>query len=103
MQEPGVRDREIDPKKYYPSDMYREPQRNFPNGFKIDVRKSVRNFVRCRPNLPPSRRNSSNSSTSSTASEAGAIMRQRLVLPLSEGPYDDRDRSIPHASDKSLR
>ena len=38
MQEPAVRDREIDPKKYYPPDLYREPQRNFPNGFKIDVR-----------------------------------------------------------------
>ena len=41
MQEPAVRDREIDPKQYYPSDMYREPQRNFPNGFKIDVRQVV--------------------------------------------------------------
>ena len=34
----AVRDREIDPKQYYPPDMYREPQPDFPNGFKIDVR-----------------------------------------------------------------
>jgi hypothetical protein len=46
MQEPAVRDREIEPKKYYPSDMYREPQRNFPNGFKIDVRQIVQTKVR---------------------------------------------------------
>jgi ribonuclease Z len=46
MQEPAVRDREIDPKKYYPSDMYRDPQRNFPNGFKIDVRQVVQTKVR---------------------------------------------------------
>ena len=32
MQEPDVRDREIDPKKYYPPDLYREPNRAFPNG-----------------------------------------------------------------------
>ena len=46
MQEPAVREREIDPKKYYPSDMYREPQRNFPNGFKIDVRQVVQKKLR---------------------------------------------------------
>ncbi len=46
MQEPAVRDREIDPKKYYPPDMYREPQRNFPNGFKIDVRQVVQTKLR---------------------------------------------------------
>ncbi|HEX5939653.1 MAG TPA: ribonuclease Z, partial [Dehalococcoidia bacterium] len=28
IQEPFVRDKEIDPKKYYPHDVYREPQRN---------------------------------------------------------------------------
>ena len=27
-----VRDREIDPKKYYPPDLYREPQPDFPRG-----------------------------------------------------------------------
>ena len=42
MQEPAVRDREIDPKKYYPPDLYREPQRNFPNGLQD----------RCPPNRP---------------------------------------------------
>jgi len=46
MLEQTVRDREIDPKKYYPPDMYREPQRNFPNGFKIDVREMVIKKVR---------------------------------------------------------
>ena len=46
MQEPAVREREIDPKKYYPSDMYRAPQRNFPNGFKIDVRQVVEQKLR---------------------------------------------------------
>jgi hypothetical protein len=46
MQEPAGRDREIDPKQYYPSDMYREPQRNFPNGFKIDVRQVVQQKLR---------------------------------------------------------
>jgi hypothetical protein len=46
MLEQTVRDREIDPKKYYPPDMYREPQRNFPKGFKIDVREMVVKKVR---------------------------------------------------------
>lgn len=39
IQEQDVRDQEIDPKHYYPADLYREPNRVFPNGFKIDVRK----------------------------------------------------------------
>ena len=30
-------DREIDPKEYYPPDLYREPEPNFPEGFTIDV------------------------------------------------------------------
>ncbi len=34
----AVFDREIDPKKYYPTDLYREPQPNFPADFTIDVR-----------------------------------------------------------------
>ena len=33
-----VRDREIDPKKYYPPDVYREPKQDFPKDFTIDVR-----------------------------------------------------------------
>ena len=39
IQEAEVHDREIDPKKYYPPDVYREPNRVFPKDFKIDVRK----------------------------------------------------------------
>lgn len=39
IQEQGVRDQEINPKQYYPTELYREPNRVFPNGFKIDVRK----------------------------------------------------------------
>ena len=39
MLEQEVRDREIDPKAYYPADLYREPQPNFPKDFTIDVRK----------------------------------------------------------------
>jgi hypothetical protein len=46
MLEQTVRDREIDPKKYYPPDVYREPQGNFPKGFKIDVREMLRKKVR---------------------------------------------------------
>jgi hypothetical protein len=45
IQEQTVRDREIDPKKYYPPDVYREPQRNFPKGFTIDVRAILRKKV----------------------------------------------------------
>ena len=33
-----VWDRQIDPRKYYPTDLYREPEPNFPEGFTIDVR-----------------------------------------------------------------
>ena len=33
-----VYDREIDPRKYYPTDLYREPMVNFPEDFSIDVR-----------------------------------------------------------------
>ena len=33
-----VWDRQIDPRKYYPTDLYREPVPNFPEGFTIDVR-----------------------------------------------------------------
>ena len=33
-----VYNREIDPKEYYPADLYREPQVDFPEGFTIDVR-----------------------------------------------------------------
>jgi hypothetical protein len=46
MQEPAVRDREIDPKKYYPPDLYREPQPNFPKDFTIDVRELAAKRVR---------------------------------------------------------
>jgi hypothetical protein len=33
-----VFDRQIDPKKYYPADVYRKPEPDFPEGFTIDVR-----------------------------------------------------------------
>ena len=46
MQEQAVRDHEIDPKKYYPPDVYREPQRNFPKDFTIDVRQIVQKKLR---------------------------------------------------------
>lgn len=46
IQEPFVRDREIDPKRYYPPDVYREPQPNFPNDFRIDVRQIVQRKLR---------------------------------------------------------
>ncbi len=38
VQERFVRDQEIDPRKYYPADVYREPSTVFPDGFKIDVK-----------------------------------------------------------------
>ena len=46
IQEPFVREREIDPKKYYPPDVYRVPQPNFPKGFKIDVRQVAQKKLR---------------------------------------------------------
>ena len=46
MQEQDVRDREIDPKQYYPPDLYREPQPNFPKDFTIDVRQIVQKKLR---------------------------------------------------------
>ena len=44
--EQDVRDREIDPKQYYPPDLYREPQPNFPKDFTIDVRHIVQKKLR---------------------------------------------------------
>jgi hypothetical protein len=46
MVEQTVFDREIDPKKYYPRDVYREPQREFPKGFTIDVRDMIGKKIR---------------------------------------------------------
>ncbi|WSH00159.1 hypothetical protein U8P71_16425 [Rhizobium ruizarguesonis] len=46
MQEQDVRDREIEPRLYYPPDVYREPQRNFPKDFRIDVRQVIQRKVR---------------------------------------------------------
>jgi len=37
--EQAGRDQEIDPKKYYPLDVYRERHTSFPKGLKIDVAK----------------------------------------------------------------
>ena len=42
MTESFVRENEIDPKKYYPPDVYRERSVAFPGGFEIDVRQTVR-------------------------------------------------------------
>ncbi|MGO7427465.1 hypothetical protein ACCT09_48985, partial [Rhizobium ruizarguesonis] len=41
-----VRDRDIEPRLYYPPDVYREPQRNFPKDFRIDVRQVIQRKVR---------------------------------------------------------
>lgn len=38
VQEKFVRDQEYDPKKYFPSDVYRESQKNFPANYKIDIK-----------------------------------------------------------------
>ena len=42
VQEPFVRDKEIDKDLYYPSDVNRELVRVFPKGFKIEIPKMVR-------------------------------------------------------------
>jgi hypothetical protein len=42
----AVRSREIDPRQYYPPDLYREPQPNFPKDFTIDVRELAAKRVR---------------------------------------------------------
>ena len=41
VQERFVRDKEIDPKKYYPKDVYRKPNRIFPKNFKIDIQEMI--------------------------------------------------------------
>ena len=41
IQEPFIHDLEIDPRKYYPKDVYREPNRVFPDGLTIDVLQMV--------------------------------------------------------------
>ena len=57
MQEPAVRDREIDPKEYYPADMYRDPQRNFRTATRsTSVRSSRKSFVRRRSSSQASRK-----------------------------------------------
>ena len=37
VQEPFVREQEIDPRKYYPPDVYRKPNQVFPDNLKIDL------------------------------------------------------------------
>ena len=65
MLEQDVRDREIDPKQYYPPDVYREPQPNFPNDFTIDVRQIVQRKLReTQAKLTGEQEKLSNSSTS---------------------------------------
>ena len=41
LESPVPRDVEIDPKDYYPPDVYRTPNPIFPKGFKIDIKKMV--------------------------------------------------------------
>ncbi len=41
VQEPFVREQEIDPKKYYPVDVYRTPSTVFPDNFKIEIDKML--------------------------------------------------------------
>ena len=42
---PATRALEIDAKKYYPPDVYRKPNPIFPKGFKIDIRKMIREKI----------------------------------------------------------
>ena len=48
VQEQFVRDQEIDPRKYYPGDVYRKPMSVFPANFKIDVKKMAREQIQKR-------------------------------------------------------
>ena len=48
VQEPFVRDKEIDKDLYYPSDVNRELVRVFPKGFKIEIAKMVWEKIRAR-------------------------------------------------------
>ncbi|HAM52962.1 MAG TPA: hypothetical protein DCP92_20530 [Nitrospiraceae bacterium] len=41
MQGQCVRDQKIDPKKYYPADVYRKPEQVWPKDFKIDIKKMI--------------------------------------------------------------
>ena len=45
IQEPFVREQEIDPRKYYPADVYRKPSTVFPDGYRIDVKKMVQQKI----------------------------------------------------------
>ena len=42
IEDPATRKAEIDAKLYYPPDVYRKPNPIFPKGFKIDLRKMIR-------------------------------------------------------------
>ena len=42
---PVPRNVEYDPKLYYPPDVYRKPNPIWPNGFKIDIKKMVRDRI----------------------------------------------------------
>ena len=41
IEDPAARDAEIDPKLYYPADVYRKPNVSFPKNFKLDLKKIV--------------------------------------------------------------
>ena len=45
IEDPATRALEIDAKKYYPPDVYRKPNPIFPKGFKLDIRKMVREQI----------------------------------------------------------
>ena len=45
IEDPATRKAEYDPKLYYPPDVYRKPNPVFPKGFKIDIKKMLREKV----------------------------------------------------------
>ena len=44
--EPNIFNGDIDPKKYYPPDVYREPNKSYPKDFTIDVREIAQKKLR---------------------------------------------------------
>ncbi|MGH8678406.1 MAG: hypothetical protein ACREUQ_08670, partial [Burkholderiales bacterium] len=45
IEDPATRKAEYDPKLYYPADVYRKPNPVFPKGFKLDIKKMIREKV----------------------------------------------------------
>jgi len=48
IEDPASRNVEYDAKLYYPPDVYRKPNPVFPNGFKIDIKKMLRDKLMTR-------------------------------------------------------